>query len=205
MSRQRFAKSRQSRALGVGGLSPRGGSTEPPGATINPGGNDRSRERLPDKSATRLGVRVLPGEPLDHLTKPRCVLNAAAAKLIARYPSRHLGESGHAGPPGRSEGQKALRPFPERLQSEQVNIHHRFGIPGSRRQRDSTCSRQRRSSLMSVQLPKGSAPPQCNRCQTSMCFAITIWLVSEPGLVHVFECATCGKLYFRPECDSSAH
>ena len=53
---------------------------------------------------------------------------------------------------------------------------------------------------MSDESPKGGAP-QCNRCQTPVRFAMTIWQVTEPGHVRLFECATCGKVYFRPECD----
>jgi hypothetical protein len=50
---------------------------------------------------------------------------------------------------------------------------------------------------MSDQLPKGAATPQCNKCQTPMGFAMTIWLISEPGHLDVFECGRCGKLNFR--------
>jgi hypothetical protein len=52
---------------------------------------------------------------------------------------------------------------------------------------------------MSDQSPKGSAPPLCDKRQASMRFVMEIPSVSEPGHVHLFECATCGKLYFRPE------
>jgi hypothetical protein len=49
--------------------------------------------------------------------------------------------------------------------------------------------------------PKDAPPPQCNKCHAYMRFTMTLPLVSEPGRVRVFECATCGKLDFRPERD----
>jgi hypothetical protein len=57
---------------------------------------------------------------------------------------------------------------------------------------------------MSDQSPQISAPPQCSKCHASMLFAMTIPRVSEPGRVCIFECATCGKLDFRPERDHAA-
>jgi hypothetical protein len=54
-------------------------------------------------------------------------------------------------------------------------------------------------------LPNPHAPaqsgslPQCPDCRTSMCFAVSIARVTEPGRVQVFECATCKKLDFLPE------
>jgi hypothetical protein len=49
------------------------------------------------------------------------------------------------------------------------------------------------------QSPKGGAPPQCSKCHASTHFVMTIPLVSEPGRVLLFECETCGKVYFCPE------
>jgi hypothetical protein len=58
---------------------------------------------------------------------------------------------------------------------------------------------------MSDQSPRGGAPPQCNKCHASVRFVMAIPLVWEPGRVHLFECATCGKVDFCPERDHAPH
>jgi hypothetical protein len=39
-------------------------------------------------------------------------------------------------------------------------------------------------------------PPLCDTCKTPTDFVTTIPRVTEPGRVHMFQCATCGKLRF---------